>query len=221
MFWSLSSPLLHYLTTKPLNLSYILPFHYRYIVFEGEEGQDAGGLLREWYMIISREMFNPMYALFRTSPGDRVTYTINPSSHCNPNHLSYFKFVGRVVAKAVYDNRLLECYFTRSFYKHILGKSVRYLSYWLLQSSNPIVQDMFQPTDNPHKPSQFDCYTKCGINRSWLPIFCILFLDIRINVCISCYSQIHRHGEWGLPVLPGLGLLVGEWCFHTGLWADV
>ncbi|XP_025900953.1 E3 ubiquitin-protein ligase HUWE1-like, partial [Nothoprocta perdicaria] len=95
-----------------------------YIVFEGEEGQDAGGLLREWYMIISREMFNPMYALFRTSPGDRVTYTINPSSHCNPNHLSYFKFVGRIVAKAVYDNRLLECYFTRSFYKHILGKSV-------------------------------------------------------------------------------------------------
>lgn len=104
----------------------LVRFVYRYIVFEGEEGQDAGGLLREWYMIISREMFNPMYALFRTSPGDRVTYTINPSSHCNPNHLSYFKFVGRVVAKAVYDNRLLECYFTRSFYKHILGKSVRY-----------------------------------------------------------------------------------------------
>lgn len=104
----------------------LVVFVSRYIVFEGEEGQDAGGLLREWYMIISREMFNPMYALFRTSPGDRVTYTINPSSHCNPNHLSYFKFVGRVVAKAVYDNRLLECYFTRSFYKHILGKSVRY-----------------------------------------------------------------------------------------------
>ena len=95
----------------------------RYIVFEGEEGQDAGGLLREWYMIISREMFNPMYALFRTSPGDRVTYTLNPPSHCNPNHLSYFKFVGRVVAKAVYDNRLLECYFTRRFYKHILGNT--------------------------------------------------------------------------------------------------
>ncbi|KAH8032164.1 hypothetical protein HPB51_023308 [Rhipicephalus microplus] len=69
-----------------------------YIVFEGEEGQDAGGLLREWYTIISREIFNPMYALFTTSPGDR----------------------------AVYDNKLLECYFTRSFYKHILGKPVKY-----------------------------------------------------------------------------------------------
>jgi E3 ubiquitin-protein ligase HUWE1 len=99
--------------------------HRFYIVYEGEEGQDAGGLLREWYIIISREIFNPMYALFCTSPGDRVTYTINPSSHCNSNHLSYFKFVGRIIAKAIYDNKLLECYFTRSFYKHILGVPVR------------------------------------------------------------------------------------------------
>lgn len=131
--------------------------HYRYIVFEGEEGQDAGGLLREWYMIISREMFNPMYALFRTSPGDRVTYTINPSSHCNPNHLSYFKFVGRVVAKAVYDNRLLECYFTRSFYKHILGKSVRYLVRWMLESSNINVNDVLQ--NREYQQSGITCYT--------------------------------------------------------------
>lgn len=89
--------------------------------------QDAGGLLREWYTIVSREIFNPMYALFTTSPGDRVTYMINPSSHCNSNHLSYFKFVGRVIAKAIYDNKLLECYFTRSFYKHILGRPVKYI----------------------------------------------------------------------------------------------
>ncbi|XP_069142505.1 E3 ubiquitin-protein ligase HUWE1-like isoform X2 [Argopecten irradians] len=100
--------------------------HRFYIVFEGEEGQDAGGLLREWYIIIAREIFNPMYALFSTSPGDRVTYTINPSSHCNSNHLSYYKFVGRIIAKAIYDNKLLDCYFTRSFYKHIIGQAVKY-----------------------------------------------------------------------------------------------
>jgi len=97
-----------------------------YIVFEGEEGQDAGGLLREWYVIISREIFNPNYALFKSSPGDRVTYTINDFSHINSNHLCYFKFVGRVIAKAIYDNKLLECYFTRSFYKHILAKNVKH-----------------------------------------------------------------------------------------------
>lgn len=73
-----------------------------YIVFEDEEGQDAGGLLREWYVIISREIFNPMYALFCVSPGDRVTYMINPSSHANPNHLCYYKFVGRVIGKCIF-----------------------------------------------------------------------------------------------------------------------
>lgn len=33
------------------------PEHWKdkfYVVFEGEEGQDAGGLLREWYLIISK-----------------------------------------------------------------------------------------------------------------------------------------------------------------------
>lgn len=31
-----------------------------------------------------------------------------------------------ISAKAIYDNKLLECYFTRSFYKHILGILVKY-----------------------------------------------------------------------------------------------
>merc|ERR1711902_179284 len=77
-------------------------------------------------MGISKEIFNPMYALFRTSPGDKVTYMIYEQSQTNPNHLDYFKFVGRVIAKAIYDNKLLECYFSRSFYKHILAKAVKY-----------------------------------------------------------------------------------------------
>ncbi|VDL63048.1 unnamed protein product [Hymenolepis diminuta] len=96
------------------------------IQFRNEEGQDAGGLLREWYLLMSREIFNPMYGLFSVSPSDRVTYTINPASSVNSNHLTYFEFVGRFIAKAIYDNKHLECYFTRSFYKHILGKQVRF-----------------------------------------------------------------------------------------------
>ncbi|CAH8505495.1 unnamed protein product [Schistosoma turkestanicum] len=95
------------------------------IRFQNEEGQDAGGPLREWFLLMSREIFNPNYCLFRVSPADRVTYTINPSSYINSNHLSYFKFVGRFIAKAINDNKLLECYFTRAFYKHILGVPVK------------------------------------------------------------------------------------------------
>ncbi|CAF4109202.1 unnamed protein product, partial [Rotaria magnacalcarata] len=100
--------------------------HRFYIVFDGEEGQDAGGLLREWYSVIARSMFDPNYALFMINPGDRVTYMPNPLSHCNTNHSQYFKFIGRIIAKAIFDNKCMDCYFTRSFYKHILGIPVRY-----------------------------------------------------------------------------------------------
>uniref|UniRef100_A0A183BI21 HECT-type E3 ubiquitin transferase n=1 Tax=Globodera pallida TaxID=36090 RepID=A0A183BI21_GLOPA len=62
-----------------------------YIIFEGEEGQDAGGLLREWYAVITREIFNPNYALFITAPGDRATYMINKTSYVNPEHLDYYR----------------------------------------------------------------------------------------------------------------------------------
>lgn len=94
------------LKCKVIKVSQVITILFRSMLFEnnvilGEEGQDAGGLLREWYVIISREIFNPMYALFTVSPGDRVTYMINSSSHCNPNHLCYYKFVGRVIGESL------------------------------------------------------------------------------------------------------------------------
>lgn len=55
-----------------------------------------------------------------------VTYMINKASYINPEHLDYFKFVGRIIGKALYDNKLLDCYFTRAFYKHILNVPIRY-----------------------------------------------------------------------------------------------
>ena len=94
--------------------------------FYDEEGIDAGGVTREWFSSLSRQMFNPDYALFKTSALDRITYQPNRSSYVNPEHLSYFKFIGRIIGKAIYDGKLLDCYFTRSFYKHLLNIPVDY-----------------------------------------------------------------------------------------------
>ena len=41
------------------------------------------------------------------------------------NHLDYFKFVGRVIGKAVADGHLLDAHFTRSFYKHIYSYVIK------------------------------------------------------------------------------------------------
>jgi len=91
--------------------------------FFGEEGVDAGGLSREWYVILAREIFNPNYALF-TAAADGATFQPNPLSIINSNHLDYFKFVGRLIGKAICDGQLMDAHFTRSFYKHLLGMPV-------------------------------------------------------------------------------------------------
>ena len=95
------------------------------VQFANEDGIDAGGLAREWFGLLSREMFNANYALFIPSPNG-ATFQPNSMSHVNQDHLQFFKFVGRIVGKAISDGYTLDVYFTRSFYKHILGQEVSY-----------------------------------------------------------------------------------------------
>mmetsp|Transcript_23998 Transcript_23998/g.23750 ORF Transcript_23998/g.23750 Transcript_23998/m.23750 type:complete len:303 (+) Transcript_23998:1891-2799(+) len=70
-------------------------------------------------------MFNPNYALFIPS-ANGVLFQPNPLSYVNAEHLQFFKFVGRIIGKALCDGYALDVYFTRSFYKHILGQEVNY-----------------------------------------------------------------------------------------------
>ncbi|XP_076899559.1 E3 ubiquitin-protein ligase UPL2-like [Bidens hawaiensis] len=93
--------------------------------FQGEEGIDGGGLTREWYQLLSRVIFDKGALLF-TTVGNESTFQPNPNSVFQTEHLSYFKFVGRVVGKALFDGQLLDVHFTRSFYKHMLGAKVTY-----------------------------------------------------------------------------------------------
>jgi len=98
------------------------------VAFQGEEGIDAGGVSREWYMVMAREMFNPNLALWVQVPEGGTTFQPNPNSVVQSdrgvNHLDYFRFVGRIVGKALHDGQLIDAYFTRSFYKHMLGQAL-------------------------------------------------------------------------------------------------
>lgn len=94
------------------------------IRFHGEEGVDAGGVTREWFQVLSRQMFNPDYALFIPVASDRTTFHPNKLSKVNEDHLLFFKFIGRIIGKALYEGRALDCHFSRAVYKRILGKAV-------------------------------------------------------------------------------------------------
>ncbi|KAM6475658.1 E3 ubiquitin-protein ligase NEDD4-like isoform 6-T6 [Liasis olivaceus] len=96
-----------------------------WIEFESEKGLDYGGVAREWFFLLSKEMFNPYYGLFEYSATDNYTLQINPNSGlCNEDHLSYFTFIGRVAGLAVYHGKLLDGFFIRPFYKMMLGKPI-------------------------------------------------------------------------------------------------
>ncbi|XP_063773112.1 E3 ubiquitin-protein ligase HACE1 isoform X1 [Pseudophryne corroboree] len=92
--------------------------------FHGEEGMGQG-VVREWFDILSSEMINPDYALF-TQSADGTTFQPNSNSSVNPDHLNYFRFAGEILGLALYHKQLVNIYFTRSFYKHILGIPVNY-----------------------------------------------------------------------------------------------
>ena len=94
------------------------------VKFEGEDALDYGGVSREWFFLLSHEMFNPSYGLFEYSAHDNYTLQINPASGVNPEHLDYFKFIGRVLGLAVFHHRFLDAYFVPGFYKMVLNKKV-------------------------------------------------------------------------------------------------
>ena len=94
------------------------------VKFEGEDALDYGGVSREWFFLLSHEMFNPSYGLFEYSAHDNYTLQINPASGVNPEHLDYFKFIGRVLGLAIFHHRFVDAYFVPGFYKLVLNKKV-------------------------------------------------------------------------------------------------
>ncbi|XP_075557590.1 SMAD specific E3 ubiquitin protein ligase [Dermacentor variabilis] len=94
------------------------------VKFRGEEGLDYGGVAREWLYLLSHEMLNPYYGLFQYTRDDIYTLQINPDSSVNPEHLSYFHFVGRVIGLAVFHGHYIDGGFTLPFYKMLLGKPI-------------------------------------------------------------------------------------------------
>jgi len=96
--------------------------------FLGKEAIDAGGLAREWFQLVSEELFNPNMGLWLPSASNQMAMRINPASSfaCPEDHLIYFRFLGRVMGKALFDAQLVSGHMVRHLYKHILSWPVMF-----------------------------------------------------------------------------------------------
>jgi hypothetical protein len=91
--------------------------------FMGEQGIDAGGLAKEWFLLVTKALFDPDSGLWLSSEGNQMLMRINPASEvsCPEDHLIYFRFLGRVLGKALFEGQIVSGHMVQYLYKYLLG----------------------------------------------------------------------------------------------------
>ncbi|CAE7330384.1 UPL6 [Symbiodinium natans] len=98
-----------------------------------EQGQDAGGLFKEFWEKLAETAFNPEYGLFRITD-ERLLYPNPDAWKYHENVETLFEFLGLVIGKAIFEGIVVEPSFAPFFLAKILGK---HNSYYDLQSLDP------------------------------------------------------------------------------------
>lgn len=103
------------------------------VQFLGEEGNDQGGLRREFFEVLSKQLFSPEFGLF--VPAEEGGEAVLPNPVPNPKalKLNLFKFAGRVVGKCLYESAQGQAYrqhlpvrLAKSFLAQLVGLRVHY-----------------------------------------------------------------------------------------------
>nr|BAC26510.1 unnamed protein product [Mus musculus] len=90
------------------------------VTFVGEAGLDMGGLTKEWFLLLIRQIFHPDYGMF----------TYHKDSHCHwfssfkCDNYSEFRLVGILMGLAVYNSITLDIRFPPCCYKKLLSPPV-------------------------------------------------------------------------------------------------
>lgn len=108
------------------------------VQFVGEPGVDAGGLEREWFVLVAQSLTDPSLGLFTRLPCGAYTISAASLSPACPLAakaaealggwaaarelvLQYYYFAGRVVGKALMEHQTLPVHLSLSLLKHVLG----------------------------------------------------------------------------------------------------
>lgn len=92
-----------------------------------EEGQDAGGIFKEFLVEISKIIFEPNFGFFTKTEVEEDLYP-NPSNSLY-GHLSddtilqYYEFFGKILGKAMFEGIQIEPQFAKFFLKRLANKS--------------------------------------------------------------------------------------------------
>jgi hypothetical protein len=93
------------------------------IAFENEEGVDRGGLLREWYTIMTAQIMNIDSGFFQLVDGTANTYRIQPDilGIMGEEQKEHMRFIGEFLARSLIDKQSIPVTFTPGLYKYLLN----------------------------------------------------------------------------------------------------
>lgn len=87
------------------------------VKFIGEEGVDEGGVQKEFFQLLVRELFNVEYGMFTYDEATRLYWF-------RPSHLDMdmeFELIGILIGLAIYNSHILEFSFPMVLYKKLMG----------------------------------------------------------------------------------------------------
>ena len=96
------------------------------INFKGEVSYDAGGIMREWFTTVFQTLEADKLKLFIVSDSNEFSYSINPFLSHNKENFEYFAFIGKLIAKALFDNITVNICFNKLIYKMILQEEINF-----------------------------------------------------------------------------------------------
>uniref|UniRef100_F7BTG6 Probable E3 ubiquitin-protein ligase HECTD2 n=1 Tax=Monodelphis domestica TaxID=13616 RepID=F7BTG6_MONDO len=90
------------------------------VTFVGEAGLDMGGLTKEWFLLLIRQIFHPDYGMFAYHKDSRCHWF--SSFKCE--NYSEFRLVGILMGLAVYNSITLDIRFPPCCYKKLLSPPI-------------------------------------------------------------------------------------------------
>lgn len=91
------------------------------ITFVNELSKDAGGLSREFFTTLMKELLSPNLGLFTVANTTEFSYKINEDSKYIDNNLTLFFFFGKILGKALFDRIPLNVCLNKSIFKALIG----------------------------------------------------------------------------------------------------
>lgn len=92
------------------------------IHFLNEICNDAGGLIREWFTILTEELFSPSFGLFKKTNTSEISYIFNENSALiRSNSAEYYTFCGQIIAKALFERIPIKAFLSKHILKQIVN----------------------------------------------------------------------------------------------------